>query len=84
MEWSCSKHGSVSFGFAFLCSHLASGAGTGFNLVPDGDDENELRPPAICDACDLERSRSGGYGSSRVCGICYDEIEARQALKTGQ
>lgn len=44
VEWNCSKHGSGSFGFAFLCSHLASGTGTGFNTLVD-DDENESRPP---------------------------------------
>lgn len=44
VEWNCSKHGSGSFGFAFLCSHLAFGTGTGFNTLVD-DDENESRPP---------------------------------------
>ena len=75
VDWNCPKHGTDSFGFAFLCSHLASGTGTGFNTVPD--DENELRPPALCDACEAERSHSGGFHSSRVCGVCYDEIKAQ-------
>jgi hypothetical protein len=76
VEWSCSKHGADSFGFAFLCSHLASGTGTGFNSVPDAVDENESRPPAICDACEAERNCSGAYRSSRVCAVCYDEVKA--------
>ncbi len=84
MQWRCPRHGTDTFGFAFLCSHLEDGGGTGFNLVLDANDENELQPPAICDECEMERSRSGGYGSSRLCAICYDEIKARQVLKTGQ
>jgi hypothetical protein len=73
IQWSCRKHGAGSFGFAFLCSHLASETGTGFNTV--ADDEHELRPPALCDACETERRRSGGFHSQRVCGACYDEIK---------
>ena len=76
MEWSCPKHGTESFGFAFLCSHLAAGVGTGFHVVPD--DEGELRPPALCDACETKRQRSGGFESSRVCAACYDEIKAER------
>lgn len=76
-EWSCPKHGTDTFGFALLCSHLASGSGTGFNAVPDVHDENESRPLAICDACEMERERSGSYRSSRVCAVCYDEIKAK-------
>jgi hypothetical protein len=76
MEWSCPKHGTYSFGFAFLCSHLASGAGIGFHTVPDDENENELRPPALCDSCEAERQRSGGFQSSRIGGACYDEVKA--------
>src|ERR1039457_1551690 len=77
VEWSCPKHGTGRFGFAFLCSHLASGTGTGFNIVPDANEQTESRPPAICDACEVDRKRHGGYNSSRVCAVCYDEIKAR-------
>ena len=75
VEWNCQKHGSGSFGFAFVCSHLGSRTGTGFNLVPDSDEENESRPPAVCDTCEIERKRTGGYQSSLVCAACYDEIK---------
>ena len=37
--------------------HLASGTGTGFNVVPDVDEPNESRPPAICDECEADRER---------------------------
>ena len=74
IQWSCRKHGAGSFGFAFLCSHLASQTGTGFHTVVD--DEGELRPPALCDACETERRSSGGFQSQRVCGACYDEMRA--------
>ena len=74
-QWSCPKHGAGSFGFAFLCSHLASETGSGFNTVED--DQDELRPPALCDACEAKRMRSGGFQSQRVCGACYDEVKAK-------
>jgi DNA-binding GntR family transcriptional regulator len=45
--------------------------------VPDVDEANESRPPAICDACEVERKRHGGYSSSRVCAVCYVEIKAQ-------
>jgi hypothetical protein len=77
VDLSCPKHGESPFGFAFLCSHLASGKGTGFNEVPDVDEAYESRPLAICDACEAERKRHGGYSSSRVCAVCYDEIKAQ-------
>jgi hypothetical protein len=76
MEWTCPKHGTDSFGFAFLCSHLASGTGTGFHVFRDV--ENESRPPALCDACETDRRHSDGFQSSRVCGACYDEIKAER------
>jgi hypothetical protein len=76
VEWSCLKHGETSFGFAFICSRLASGTGTGFNTAPEPNDEEESRPPALCDACEIERKRSGAYHTARVCGACYDEIKA--------
>jgi hypothetical protein len=78
MEWISPKHGSDSFGFAFLCSHLASRVGTGFHVVPDDEHENEPRPPALCDACEAARRSSGGFQSSRVCGACYDEVKAEK------
>ena len=59
MQRSCPKHGSDSFGFAFVCTHLASRTRTGFNLVPDSDEENESRPSALCDVCGVERKRTG-------------------------
>jgi hypothetical protein len=77
VQRSCPKHGSDSFGFAFVCTHLASRTRTGFNLVPDSDEENESRPSALCDVCGVERKRTGGYQSSRVCAVCYDEIKGR-------
>jgi len=77
VQWSCPKHGQDSLGFAFRCSHLASGSGVGFNLAPDPD-EDEERPPALCDACEAERKRSGGFHTSRVCAACYDEIKAKR------
>jgi len=81
VQWSCPKHGVASFGFAFLCAHLASGTGTGFHVVLDPEDEDEVRPPALCDVCKAERERSGAYHTSRVCGACYDEIKAQSALR---
>jgi hypothetical protein len=77
VQWSCPKHGSGPFGFAFVCTHLALGAGPGFNPVPDSEEENESRSPALCDACEVERTRTGGYESSRGCAACYDEIKAQ-------
>ena len=82
VEWDCPKHGSSSFGFAFLCAHLAAGIGTGFHPVPDPDEEDEARPPALCDACEVRRMHSGAYQSSRVCAMCYDEIKAQRAKLT--
>jgi hypothetical protein len=68
-------HGIGSFGFAFVCSHLASATGAGFNAV--ADDAHERRPAALCDACEAERRCSGGFQAQRVCGVCYDEIKAK-------
>lgn len=76
-EWSCAKHGSDSFGFAFLCAHLSSGRGSGFNTDPRGSEsDDKSRPPAWCDECEAERQRNGAYHTARVCGACYDEIRA--------
>ena len=80
VEWRCPKHESSSFGFAFLCAHLASGTGAGFHQVLDEDGENEPRPPALCDNCEQERKRSGAYQSSRVCAACYDEVKAQRTI----
>ena len=77
MHFSCPKHAPGSYGFAFLCAHLASGTGSGFNPVHDVDEEDEPRPPVLCDICKIERERTGGYQSSRVCAACYDEIKAK-------
>ena len=45
--------------------------------MPDVDEANESRPPAICDECEVDRKRHGGYSSSRVCAVCYDEIKTQ-------
>jgi hypothetical protein len=45
--------------------------------VPDVDEPNESRPPAICDECEADRERHAGYSSSRVCAVCYDESKAQ-------
>jgi len=83
MEWICPSHGTDSFGFAFLCSHLASGVGTGLHSVPD--DENELWPAALCDEWETERQRSGGFQSSRVTmsrSSLTSEGDAMRTLRT--
>jgi hypothetical protein len=82
MEWTCSKHDTESLGFAFLCFHLASGVGKGFHTIPDDEDEHELRPAVLCDSCEAERQRSGGFRSSRVCGARYDEVKAQRLSRS--
>lgn len=81
-NWNCPKHGSTDFGFAFVCKHLSLETGVGFHIVPDNAaDEVEPRPPALCYVCEGKRKQNGGYETSRICAICYDEIKSRYSAQ---
>ena len=79
-NWNCPKHGSTDFGFAFLCEHLLTGSGVGFNVAED-DEKDEPRPPALCDDCEEKSRAGGGHRISRICGVCYHEIRQQNSRR---
>ncbi len=75
----CRTHG-ASFP-TYLCTHLFSETGQGFNVA---DDPGNPRPDAWCDRCEAVLLREGGWTEAAeafadvglACGTCYDRMEA--------
>jgi hypothetical protein len=80
----CERHGDMQE--AFLCEHLLHGDQLGFHSDPPV--ASDPRPDAWCSTCELVRLEHGGWNEESealinvklVCGGCYDEIKARNAL----
>jgi hypothetical protein len=83
---SCARHGDRRQ--AFVCEHLLHGIGLGF-FFDRGDHENPY-PDAWCSACEQIRRLHGGWNDESealvdvrlVCGECYEEIKANNAVGT--
>jgi hypothetical protein len=73
----CAEHGPQAA--TFVCKHLPSGRGVGFNQAYDPEDPDSLFPDAWCDSCEAERERKGGWddaseaaaGIRVLCSGCY-------------
>jgi hypothetical protein len=79
----CSRHGDSRE--AFLCEHLLRGNALGFFF--DADDASNPYPDAWCSSCECVRAESGEFSDDYalatfklVCGGCYEEIKAKNAL----
>jgi len=76
----CDTHGSSNA--TFICQHLASGEGLGFNLGYDPDNPDELCSDAWCNKCeevlDVEgewNDKSEAFADIKVmCEHCYEDI----------
>lgn len=76
----CAHHGPSQT--TYVCRHLTRGSGLGFNR---GDDPDNPRPDAWCDACDALLREEGEWndraeaeaGVTLICAGCYDAAEAR-------
>jgi hypothetical protein len=85
----CDRHGDRRE--AFVCDHLLHGANQGFF---NGTDPGNPYPDAWCSTCEQIRLTYGGADGEwndesmalmnikLVCGDCYQEIRARNALPT--
>jgi hypothetical protein len=79
----CARHGSREA--TYVCQHLVSGEGTGFNYAYGDEDPDELWPGAWCDACervlDAEgewNARSEAFARIRLlCDGCYQTVRER-------
>lgn len=79
----CARHGSREA--TYVCQHLVSGEGSGFNYAYDEEDPDELWPGAWCDACervlDAEgewNDRSEAFARIRLlCDGCYQTVRER-------
>lgn len=80
----CPTHG--EHGRAFICAHLAGEvSGLGFNR--DDPRQDDPRPDAWCDDCELIRHAHGGWTRESekltkavlVCSKCYDRARIRNA-----
>ena len=79
----CARHGSREA--TYVCQHLISGEGTGYNYAYGEEDPDELWPGAWCDACervlDAEgewNARSEAFARIRLlCDGCYQTVRER-------
>ena len=55
----CASHGSREA--TYVCQHLVSGEGSGFNYAHDEEDPDELWPGAWCDACERVLDAEGEW-----------------------
>ena len=83
MTAECANHDSRDA--AFVCQHLISGTGLGFNWAIDPNEPDLVWPDAWCDACEEVRRREGEWndrsegfaGIKPVCAGCYEQARER-------
>ena len=83
----CESHGNLQA--AFVCQHLFSGSGRGFNWAEDPDDPDARCPDAWCNACEAIWQEEGEWNEHAmafadikvVCVLCYESIRERNWVK---
>ena len=79
----CARHGSGEA--TYVCQHLVSGEGSGFNYAYGEEDPDELWPGAWCDACERVLDAEGGWNDRSeafahirlLCDGCYQTVRER-------
>ena len=79
----CPRHGRQKP--AFICQHLARGEVQGFFQPDDAPTSDEPWNMAWCEACEVERMRTGGWNDESeryaaiqcVCHGCFEAARAR-------
>ncbi|UUY10437.1 hypothetical protein LRS11_10570 [Pseudomonas sp. J452] len=79
----CGVHGSNTA--TFICQHLQSGEGQGFNVAYDPEQPDDLYPDAWCDQCDAVLEQEGEWNDRAeafadicvVCAECYCQSRER-------
>lgn len=83
----CEAHGDRQA--AFVCQHLFSGSGLGFNWAEDSENPDAHCPDAWCDACNTAFEAAGEWTESAmalaniklVCDRCYEQMRKRNWLQ---
>ncbi|CAH9062704.1 hypothetical protein PSECIP111854_03067 [Pseudoalteromonas sp. CIP111854] len=83
----CDTHGNSNA--TFICQHLASGEGLGFNLGYDPDNPDELCPDAWCNKCEEVLDTEGEWNDKSeafadikvMCEHCYEEIRDKNWIQ---
>jgi hypothetical protein len=85
----CDSHGAQRP--TFVCRHLVSGVGLGFNEPCGPQDEDASDEQAAwCDHCEEARLAGGGWtakseaeaGISLICALCFEASRARNSRWT--
>jgi hypothetical protein len=79
----CEAHGKGTA--AFVCQHLFSESGLGFNWGRSAEEPDAPCPDAWCDACESSLQQEGEWSERAmaeanikvVCNLCYEEIRER-------
>jgi hypothetical protein len=83
----CEAHGDGQA--AFVCQHLLSGSGLGFNWAEDSENPDAHCPDARCDTCNTALEAAGAWTESAmalaniklVCDLCYEQLRERNWLE---
>lgn len=79
----CDEHGERRA--TFICQHLVTGSGLGFNYAGDPENPDDVCPDAWCDSCDAVLEEAGEWTESALeaadiklaCDLCYEDLRAR-------
>jgi hypothetical protein len=85
----CERHGKCQT--AFVCQHLFSGSGLGFNWAEDPENPDGQCPDAWCDACEVVLQEEGEWTERAmaladikvVCALCYENLRERNWVQNG-
>ncbi len=83
----CDTHGKSPA--TFICNHLTTGEGLGFNLGFDPDCPDDLYPDAWCNECESVLDAEGEWNEKSekfsdikiLCSACYEEIRAKNWIQ---